>query len=228
MEGFKKKIFMKNIPLLVGTLIVTLALVVGVALFFSQSSQSAEQVHVSDQKLLLGDSRHVKGPADAKVTLVEFSDFQCPSCLAVEPLVRQITAKYPNDVRLVYRQFPLVQIHHNALQAATFAEATTKFNKFWEAHDLLFDNQSDWADVTDQSQLQKIFDGYLAKLQIDKTQFQKTIESQETQNAVTSDVSDATKLNLQGTPTFFVNGQMTLAPQLVSTVESIVTGSQKK
>ncbi len=207
---------MKNIPLLIGTLLITIVLIVGAAMFFSQPSTPKKV----DSPTLLGDARHSKGPADAKVTVVEFSDLQCPACLAVEPTVRQLTATHP-DIRLVYRQFPLVQIHHNAEQAAVAAEAAGELGKFWEMHDALFDHQSEWADVDSAAAAAKI-ESYAEKLQIDKNEFEKKIESQEVKDKVAQDVSDGTKANIQGTPTFFVNGQETPAQDLVSTVESLL------
>jgi protein-disulfide isomerase len=208
---------MKNVPLLIGTILGTLLLVVGVSFLFSQSSQPK----VIDSAMLVSNARHIKGPENAKVTLVEFSDFQCPACLATEPLVQQITSAFPNDVRLVYRQFPLVNVHKNAQISAQAAEAAATFGKFWEFHDLLFTNQKEWEELDKQAAVDK-FAEYAAKLEIDKTEFLKRIESQEVKDKVTLDVSDGGKIGVDGTPTFYVNGQKTLAPQLFSTVESLI------
>lgn len=208
---------MKNIPLLVGTILGTLVLIVGVALLFSQSTQPK----IISNDLLTKNARFFQGSANAKVTVVEFSDFQCPACKAAEPIVRQIRTQYPNDVRVVYRQFPLIEIHPNAEQAAKVGETAATFNKFWEMHDLLFDTQSDWADLDNAAFMAKV-DGYLDKLQIDKTEFKKRVDSQAVRDNISTDISDGNKIGLDGTPTFFVNGEQTPAPQLLSTVESLV------
>jgi protein-disulfide isomerase len=208
---------MKNIPLLVGTIIGTLILVVVIAVVFSQSSQPK----VVGADLLTKNARFFKGPSSPQVTIVEFSDFQCPACKGSEPLVQQVVAKYTNEVQLVYRQYPLFQIHKNAQQAAQVAEAAATYNKFWEMHDMLFEHQEEWAELDQASFMAKV-DGYLDKLQIDKNEFKKKIESQEVRDKIAVDVSDANKIGVDGTPTFFVNGQQTSAPQLLSTVESLL------
>src|SRR5574340_620263 len=108
---------MKNLPLLIGTIVITLLMVVGIAWVFSSSSQKPR-----DLALVAGDKRHRLGKADAKVTIVEFSDFQCPACRAAHKLLPDLLQKYPDQVEIVYRQFPLTQIHPNAQIAAQAAE----------------------------------------------------------------------------------------------------------
>jgi protein-disulfide isomerase len=208
---------MKNIPLLVGTLVVTLLLVVGVAYFFSSPTASK----TVDQKILVGNTKNVRGPENAKVTVVEFSDFQCPACGATQPLVKQLLDKHGNEIRFVYRHFPLTQLHPNAMLAALAAQAAASFNQFWAYHDLLFASQSEWSDLPADQAQQKFLD-YAEKLQIDKTEFSKRIDSSEAHQQITDDISDGTKAGLEATPTFFVNGNETAAPQLLSTVESLL------
>ncbi len=81
---------------------------------------------------------HVKGPTNAKATLIEYSDFQCPACAAYFPIVKQLQETFPQDLRVIYRHFPLTQIHNNAFDAARAAEAADLHGKFWEMHDILF------------------------------------------------------------------------------------------
>lgn len=209
---------MKNLPLLVGTLLGTLILVVGLAFVFSQP----EKPVTVDMALAVGQNRPAKGPENAKVTIVEFSDFQCPACYSAQPLVKQIVEKYPNDVRFIYRHYPLVTIHKNAQLAAQAAEATRDENKFWEMHDLLFAEQPNWAELSE-ADFRKKLDEYAEKLTIDKTKFQTKMESKEVKDVVAADVSDGNRTGVDGTPTFYVNGQLTPAPQLLSTVESALS-----
>lgn len=211
---------MKNLPLLVGTLLGTLLLVVGLAFVFSQP----EKVKVVDTSLVLGTNRPAKGPENAKVTIVEFSDFQCPACRSAQPLVEKVLAEHPNDVRMVYRHYPLVSIHKNAQMAAQVAEAARDANKFWEMHDLLFANQDEWAEL-DGNELSAKFDEYFQKLGIDKTVITEKMESKEIKDVVATDVSEGTRAGVNGTPTFFVNGQLTSAPQLETTVESALSAN---
>src|SRR3990172_6194452 len=86
------------------------------------------------------------GSPSARVTLIEYSDFQCPACKAYAPLVTKLSLDFNKDLRIIYRFFPLTQIHKNAMFAAQAAYAANLQGKFWEMHDLLFENQTDWAD----------------------------------------------------------------------------------
>ncbi len=210
---------MKNLPLLLGTIFGTILLVVVVAAIFSKGSDTAPV----DQKVLLNNARLVKGSENAKVTVVEFGDMQCPACGSVEPLVEQMMSKHGNDVRFIFRQFPLVTVHKNAQISAQAVEAAATFDMatFWKFHDYLYANQTDWSELNS-TDVQKKFGEYADKLQIDKVELMKRIESQEVKDKIATDVSDANKLGVDGTPTFYVNGQKTLAPQLNSTVESFL------
>jgi protein-disulfide isomerase len=212
---------MKNIPLLIGTLVGTVLLVIGLAFFFSGS----DTPKVVDQQILVGNSKNIKGPENAKVTVVEFSDLQCPACKASQPLVQQLLSKHGSEIRFVYRHFPLTEIHKNALQAGWAAESAASFGKFWEFHDMLFSAQEEWAELPADQAKQKFIE-YAEKLQIDKIEFDKRIDSSASHQQVTDDTSDGTKAGVDATPTFFVNGQKTAAPQLLSTVESML-GSTK-
>lgn len=209
---------MKNVPLLIGTLLGTVLLVVGLAFVFSRP----EPVKIVDTALVLSKDRPFRGPENAKVTVVEFSDFQCPACRAAQPLVEKIIAEHPNDVRFVFRHYPLTTIHKNAQYSAQVGEASRSFNKFWEMHDLMFLNQDEWVEL-DGKELTAKFDEYATKLGIDKTALTAKMNSKEIKDVVASDIADGNKAGVTGTPTFFVNGQLTSAPQLQTTVESALS-----
>lgn len=97
-----------------------------------------DQGYISRDKKIVKTEGHVKGPSLAKVTLIEYSDFECPFCVRAFPTVKQIIETYPNDVRLIYRQFPLTSIHPSAQKAAEASECAAEQGKFWEYHDKLF------------------------------------------------------------------------------------------
>jgi protein-disulfide isomerase len=139
-----------------------------------------------------------RGPADAAVTLIEFSDYQCPFCKRAEPVVKQLMQKYPNDLRLVYRNMPLDALHPRARAAAIAAVCADKQGKFWEYHDKLFDNQQALAD----SDLEK----YATDLGIDAGAFKTCRADPATEARVNSDAAAARAAGLNGTPAFFVNG----------------------
>jgi len=211
---------MKNLPLLLGTIIGTILLVVVVAALFSKGNEPK----MADPAVLLNNVNLVKGPENAKVTVVEFGDMQCPACGSAEPLVEQVLAAHPNDIRFVFRQFPLTSIHPNAQYAAQTVQAAASMNiaTFWTLHDYLYSHQTEWADLSSDD-VKKKFMEYADKLQIDKTELSKRIDSQEVKDKISTDVSDANKIGVNGTPTFYVNGQEVLAPQLQSTVETALS-----
>lgn len=213
---------MKNVPLLIGTLLLTVAIVVGLAMMFSQP----EEAVVVDSSIVVKEDRPVKGTTEsAKVTIVEFSDFQCPTCRAYAPMVEEVLQKYPDDVRFIYRHFPLNTIHPNAQKAALAAEAARGDDKFWEMHDLLFAEQTIWANLS-AADFDKKLEEYVEKLQIDKSEFQKRIESNEVKEVVSVDYADGVRAGVNGTPTFFINGKSVSAPQpLLPAVEAALSES---
>lgn len=210
---------MKNLPLLLGTIIGTVVLVAVVAVLFSKGNEPK----MADLTILMNNVHLVKGPDTAKVTVVEFGDMQCPACGTAEPLVEQMLKSHPNDVKFVFRQFPLVSIHPNAQYAAQTVEAAAAMNidSFWKMHDYLYAHQSEWADLSSADVKTKFME-YADKLQIDKTELTKRIDDQVVKDNISTDVSDANRLGVGGTPTFYVNGQEVLAPQLQSAVETFL------
>lgn len=213
---------MKNLPLLLGTIFGTLIMIVGIAIFFSRTTPALPSNEVTvDQAQLMQGATKMKGPETASVTIVEFSDFQCPACKASQQMVEQVVRQFPDKVKLVYRHFPLDTIHPNARLAAQAAEAALTQGKFWEFHDKLFAAQDEWKDISSKDELKLKFSDYAAELKIDKKMFLERIESQEAAQAVQTDSELGNTLSIQATPTFFVNGKMTAAPQLLQTVQSL-------
>lgn len=212
---------MKNLPLLIGTIVGTFILVIGVAVLFSRNT-APETV---DTASLTTEARHVKGASEPQVTIVEFADFQCPACAVSAPLAEQVVAQYPDQVQLQFRSYPLTQIHPLAQTAAYAAEAaaiiSSDDDSFWLMHDLLFANQTEWSSLTQDEFLEQL-GMYAEQLEIDKTQLLETIDSPEVRDRVAADVSLGNSVQIAGTPTFFVNGQRTSAPELLSTVESLL------
>ena len=143
----------------------------------------------------LGPSR---GPADAKVTVIEFSDYQCPFCKRAEPTVQALLAKYPTQVRLVYRHMPLDGLHPRARAAAIAAVCAEQQGKFWEYHDALFQNQQALSDTD--------LDKYAADLGLDAGKFKTCRQDPATETRVNTDAAAARQAGLTGTPAFFVNG----------------------
>ncbi len=208
---------MKNLGLLIGSLAITCIAVIAVAFLFTKKA-NAPIVPV-DSKILLGDMRNSKGKADAKVTIVEFSDLQCPACKATLPLVDLITQSATESVRLVYRHYPILSLHKNALLAARSAEAAANQGKFWEMHDKLFETQSDWEEDADPTGK---FDTYAKDLKLDVEKFKKDRVSDEVQARITTDQKDADTLGVNATPSFYVNNVATEVGNLKATVDKLL------
>lgn len=186
--------------LVIGVLIV---LLIGVLIVFRPAMPDGGGLP-DDAKTLLEvrSDDHILGPATSTVTLIEYSDFQCPACRAYASLVAQALARVP-DARFVYRHFPLTSIHPKALAAGYASEAASAQGKFFEMGTILFEKQDEWAKSISSNEL---FMGYAARLGLDATKFETDMKSASTIARVERDYASALKLGLNSTPTFFVNG----------------------
>lgn len=164
------------------------------------------------------DFEHVRGPVDAPVTIVEYSDFQCPFCQQAAPIVDRLLAEYPEHVRVIYRHFPLRQVHAQAQLAAEVAEAAGRQGAFWEMHDILFANQSTWAANLG---ARGIFETYAEALELDVEQFQKDLKDRALGEKIDHDYASGVKAGVQGTPSFFVNGVRLQTPGYAGFTEMI-------
>src|SRR5262249_41141078 len=144
------------------------------------------------------DGAQIKGNPKAKVTMVEFADFQCPYCARALDTVQQLTAKYGDDLRFVYKQYPLTSIHPFAEPAARASIAAGKQGKFWQMYDTLFHNNR----ALDDASLKK----YAQDLGLDMAKFDKDRTDASTTDALNKDVMEAQRSGVQGTPSFFING----------------------
>lgn len=160
----------------------------------------------------------VKGPENAAVTVVEYSDFQCPFCAQAAPIVDQVLAEYPDDVRVVYRHFPLNQIHAQAQLASEAAEAAGNQGQFWEMHDVLFANQSQWSGNLG---ARGIFETYAEALGLDMEQFNTDLRDGALTDKVDHDYQSGVTAGVQGTPTFFINGERLQTPSYAGFVSAI-------
>lgn len=216
---------MKNPWVIIG--IITVVLFGGAIWFSSTASENNnEGVEIIS---------HIKGNPEAEVKLVEYSDFQCPACAAFYPVAKQIVEDYPDQISFEYKHFPLSNIHPNAQMAAVAAEAAGQQGKFFEFHDLLFENQSEWSPSLVPNAL---FLEYAEELELDIEQFSRQMKSSMLLDKVRSEFREGNELSVSGTPTFFLNGermtfgtyqefieQITLAidPSSASTSETGVT-----
>jgi protein-disulfide isomerase len=142
----------------------------------------------------------IKGPQNAPVTITEFSDYQCPYCARNEPLIADMLKAYPEKARFVFKHFPLVSIHQNAMPAAKAAVAAQKQGKFWEMHEKLFTNQR----ALGEQQIKQ----YAQEIGLDMAKFETDMNSPEVQKQIQDDMALANKVGVRGTPTVFVNGKI--------------------
>ena len=150
---------------------------------------------------------HVRGNKDAKVVLIEYGDFQCPGCGAAYPRVKALEEKYGENIAVVFRNFPLTNIHPNARAAAAAAEVAGLQGKYWEMHDALFENQDSWSDLS-ASERGKVFEGYAKQIGLDGAKFTKELDelSSRINQKISFDQALGRKLDVSGTPSFFLNG----------------------
>ncbi len=150
------------------------------------------------------------GDVQARVTIVEYSDFQCPACKNAHAIVKKILAEYGDSVRLIYNDFPLVKVHINAFSAAEAAQCAHSQGKFWEYHDLLFEGQDYWASLPDPASQ---FLDYARIAGVNLEEFSRCVESHESRKEVTRDIKEGEKLRIRSTPTFFINNTRLVGPR---------------
>lgn len=180
------------------------------ALISNPSSEPDVPSYISD--ISTGDDPSL-GADNAKITIIEFSDYECPFCANAVDTVKSILEEYKGEVRLVYRDNPLVHLHPDAFQAAEAANCAGEQDKYWQMHDILFANQA----KLDSASLKS----YAVELNLDEEQFNNCLESGKYADEIRQDMEDASKYQVTGTPTFFVNGHRVIGhEQLRQTVES--------
>ena len=163
-----------------------------------------------DPATLVRPDSPVLGPADAKITLVEFYDPECESCASFAPVVKKILKDYEGKIRLVMRYMPL---HPNSITAANFTEAAGEQGKYWEAQDLLFKKQPEWgtihgpAPATPRPPINELFDKYAKELGLDTAKADAAIKEKRFDAKIAQDKKDGQTLGVRRTPTFFVNGR---------------------
>ena len=162
---------------------------------------------------------HVRGPADVKPELVWYGDYECDYCGRVFPLVQQLLKEQGERFRLIYRHFPLSNIHPHASAAAQAAEAANAQGKFWDMHDLLFKNQDHLADAD--------FGHYALRVGLEPYKFSSDIGSQRFAARVARDHQSGVASGVKGTPTFFVNGFRFKGAPTVETLSEALFDAQK-
>ena len=202
--------------------IVAIGAVVALGLAVSMSRVGEEEPTVAatgSTALVTADANHVTGPESASVTLIEFGDFQCPTCGAFHPVLKALLARFPDDLKLEFHHMPLVSIHPNAMPGAMAAEAAGIQGRFWEMNDLLFQNQQAWSLLANP---ESAFTAYAESLALDMDQFARDMRSEQVQDRILTDVRLSQAENLEGTPSFYVNDKSIPIPPSYQEFERII------
>lgn len=159
----------------------------------------------SGDPLVVTETDWVRGPEEALVTIVEYGDFQCSACATFYPAAEELLRRYPDDVRLVFRHFPLMAAHDKSSLAAQAAEAAGAQGLFWEMHDLLFERQEEWRDQAPES-FQATLTRYAGEIGLDVARFEADLESETYALTVETAYLEMLGEGYRGTPTIFING----------------------
>lgn len=162
-------------------------------------------VKISAQETELGAiSPSTRGDANAPVTIEIFNDYQCPPCWSMNEELKKVEAKYSGKVRFVFRNFPLKNLHKNALAAAQAAEAAGLQGKFWKMLNVLYERQRQWSD---DKEAPLAFVSYAKELGLDVERFESDMKSEMVATRINLDIERARSLRITGTPTLFINGK---------------------
>lgn len=186
---------------LLGIGVITLVLFIGGMFALTKKNEPVVQAPV-DESILVREDSEATGAAEPVVTLVEFGDYQCPYCAQASPVIQQLLADYGDQLRFVFRDFPLSQ-HANAQLAAEAAKAAGAQGKYWEMHSVLYDNQTAWQSA---GNAQPLFEQYAQDLELDMDAFSAALNDRTYRTQVQQGMIDGNTLGVSSTPTFFVNG----------------------
>jgi protein-disulfide isomerase len=171
----------------------------------SAPSPAQTSANTSSQAEPGAEPPHALGSQNSPVTLEEFGDFECPPCGMLHPVLKEMESEFgPAKLRIIFREFPLVPNHAHALVAARAAEAAGLQGKFWEMHDMIYENQKAWHEVFD---ARPIFEGYATKIGLNLEQFRQDIAGEIVERRIFLDGKRAHALDVKGTPTVFLNGR---------------------
>jgi protein-disulfide isomerase len=163
---------------------------------------------------------HAQGPEQAEVTLVEYGDYECPHCRRAYPIVKQVQEHFGKRLRLVFRNFPLGEMHPHAVAAAEVAEFAASQGKFWEMHDLLFENQARLGDP--------LFEELAKTLKLSPVALRESLQKRTFETRVRADFNGGVRSGVNGTPTFFINGHRHDASFEFDALVSAIQGAMSK
>jgi len=197
---------MKDDIKIIGSILVIILIVFGIIIAISKPPQQSVSTTLSTEQLaqtLVKSDSFTSGPQDAKATLVEFGDMQCPACASFHPTIKQIREKYKDKLRYVFRHYPLPQ-HPQAIPGARAVVAAQAQGAFDTMQDMIFSNQSEW---TTQKDPFVSFKKYAQDLKLDLVKFEKDYNDPTVASKINQDTADGNTVNVNSTPSFFFNGK---------------------
>jgi protein-disulfide isomerase len=195
----------RYLPLIIVAAVALITFGSGFALY--RSKKAAEPVASKDG---VAGGIHVRGKADAPVTIEEFGDFQCPPCGTMSPILHQLGDEYGSRLRVIFHHFPL-PVHAHAREAALAAEAAHEQGKFWEMHDVLYKEQKLWSLGEN---VPALFEGYAKSIGLDVERFKKDVTDREVAERVEKDQKLGASRGVTSTPTIFLNNVLVPPSQL--------------
>lgn len=190
--------------------ILTVGLLGGLVWMSSGNKINVDNVNTSEVVKTSEDNgnikEHIYGKEDAKLTVIEYGDFQCPGCAGVAPILKEVIDKNPDKYRLIFRNFPLTSIHPNAKYAASIAEASANQGKYWEMHELLFSKRTEWENLNSKDRIAKM-EEYAKSLGMDASKLTSDAASENIAKKITYDQALGKKDGITGTPHIVVNGE---------------------
>jgi protein-disulfide isomerase len=214
-SSFEKKLF-------AGVAIFSVLILV-VGMFFINKTSSTSTINKEQAKeiLTVKNDDWIKGPNTAPIIIVEYLDFECEACRVYYPITKRLKEEYIDKVSFVVRYFPLPG-HKNSMASAMAAEAAGKQGKFWEMHDILYDNQKTWGEK--QAADPALFVEYAKQIGLDMEKYKNDIVTQEIKDRINRDKNEANSLGIQGTPTFYINGEKIPNPKGYDDFKSLIDG----
>jgi protein-disulfide isomerase len=209
----------KRFTLILAALVVLFA---GLLLFNKKEANAPKN---GEAKTEARPTNHKVGKGTSGVTITEYGDFQCPACFQFYPVVKQVKQTYGDQITFQFRHFPLSQIHNYAMLSARAAEAAGMQDKFFEMHDLLYENQQVWSNSPDPN---KVFEQYAKQLGLNVNQFRDDLQSEEVNDIVQADLAEARKHDYNSTPTFEINGKKIENPRDFESFQKAIDEAIKK
>ncbi len=191
----------RYLPFAIVGAVFLIAVGTGAWLFYSRAPRARSTSTVG---VVGAEPAHIRGAKNARVTLEEFGDFECPPCGNLSSVLDKLEQDFSKQLRVIFREFPMAA-HKHAFRAACACEAAGLQGKFWEMHDLLFHERFSWPSAVDP---EKLFQDYAGKLHLDVDLFKKQIDSEEVKRRITADQERGRSLHVDRTPTLFINDEV--------------------